>query len=259
MIGIKQRVLLILLSIISLVFIFRLFHLQIFTSDFKLLSEQNIVQENVIFPSRGIVFDRNNKIIVANQAIYDILVVPKDIELEDTTSFLKLFNISKDFFINKIDQAKKYSSIKPSLFYKGISNEEFNSIQQEIGKYPGFSVSAKTIRQYPNKILSHTLGYVGEISPNELKKDSLNYYSSGDFVGISGIEKSYENFLRGNKGYIYKINNVKGESVGDYNDKSNDIVVKRGKDIISTIDINLQLYIEKLLLNKVGSVVDIEP
>tara|TARA_Y100001936_G_scaffold49033_3_gene47605 strand:- start:697 stop:2514 length:1818 start_codon:yes stop_codon:yes gene_type:complete len=259
MIGIKQRVLLILLFIISLVFIFRLLHLQIFTSDFKLLSEQNIVQENVIFPSRGIVFDRNNKIIVANRAIYDILVVPKDIELEDTTSFLKLFNISKDFFINKIDQAKKYSSIKPSLFYKGISNEEFNSIQQEIGKYPGFSVSAKTIRQYPNKILSHTLGYVGEISPNELKKDSLNYYSSGDFVGISGIEKSYESFLRGNKGYIYKINNVKGESVGDYNDKSNDIVVKRGKDIISTIDIDLQLYIEKLLLNKVGSVVAIEP
>ena len=102
MIGIKQRVLLILLSIISLVFIFRLLHLQIFTSDFKLLSEQNIVQENVIFPSRGIVIDRNNKIIVANRAIYDILVVPKDIELEDTTSFLKLFKLSIEIlnFIN---------------------------------------------------------------------------------------------------------------------------------------------------------------
>ena len=259
MIGAKQRIILILVFIISLIFIFRLLHLQIFTSDFKLLSEQNIVQENVIFPSRGIILDRNNKIIVANQAIYDILVVPKEINLKDTLSFLKLFNISKNFFNKKIDEAKKYSSIKPSLFYKGISKEEFNFIQQEIGKYPGFSISAKTVRQYPNKILSHTLGYVGEISPRELEKDSLDYYAAGDYVGISGIEKSYEDILRGSKGYIYKIHNVKGESVGDYNDKKNDIIVKRGKDIISTLDIDLQSYIEKLLLNKTGSVVAIEP
>ena len=259
MIGVKQRVLLILVFIISLIFIFRLLHLQIFTSDFKILSEQNIVQENIIFPSRGIILDRNKKLIVANQPIYDILVIPNDIYIEDTTSFLKLFNISKDYFNKKINEAKKYSSIKPSIFYKGINKEEFNLIQQEIGKYPGFSISAKTIRQYPKKILSHTLGYVGEISSKELEKDSLNYYSPGDYVGISGIEKSYENFLRGSKGYIYKINNVKGESIGDYNDKKNDIIVKRGKDIISTLDIDLQLYIEKLLYNKTGSVVAIEP
>ena len=259
MIGVKQRVLLILVFIISLIFIFRLLHLQIFTSDFKILSEQNIVQENIIFPSRGIILDRNKKLIVANQPIYDILVIPNDIYIEDTTSFLKLFNISKDYFNKKINEAKKYSSIKPSIFYKGINKEEFNLIQQEIGKYPGFSISAKTIRQYPKKILSHTLGYVGEISSKELEKDSLNYYSPGDYVGISGIEKSYENFLRGSKGYIYKINNVKGESIGDYNDKKNDIIVKRGKDIISTLDIDLQLYIEKLLYNKIGSVVAIEP
>ena len=120
MIGVKQRIILVLVFIISLIFIFRLLHLQIFTSDFKLLAEQNIVQENVIFPSRGIILDRNKKIIVANQPIYDIIVVPKDINLKDTLSFLKLFNISKNFFIKKIDEAKKYSSIKPSLFYKGI-------------------------------------------------------------------------------------------------------------------------------------------
>ena len=115
MIGIKQRVLLILLSIISLVFIFRLLHLQIFTSDFKLLSEQNIVQENIIFPSRGIVFDRNNKIIVANRAIYDILVVPKDIELEDTTSFLKLFKLSIEI-LNFINGVLFFNYIKGSIF-----------------------------------------------------------------------------------------------------------------------------------------------
>ena len=138
MIGVKQRIILILVFAISLIFIFRLLHLQIFTSDFKLLAEQNIVQENIIFPSRGIILDRNKKIIVANQPIYDIIVVPKDINLKDTLSFLNLFNISKNFLIKKIAEAKKYSSIKPSLFYKGISKEEFNFIQQEIGKYPGF-------------------------------------------------------------------------------------------------------------------------
>jgi len=259
MIGFKQRILFILLFIITSIFIFRLLQLQLFTSDFKLLAEKNIVQENIIFPSRGIVLDRNKKIIVANQPIYDLYVIPKDIDFKDTLSFLKLFDISKDFFKKTIDEAKKYSLIKPSLFYKGINSEEFNIIQQEIGKYPGFSISAKTIRQYPNNILSHTLGYIGEINAKELEKDSLNYYSAGDYVGISGIEKSYENILRGSKGYVYKINNVKGESIGDYNGTKDNIIVKKGRDIISTLDTDLQLYIEKLLFNKIGSVVAIEP
>ena len=257
--GIRQRFIISLIFIVSLVFIFRLFQLQIFTSEYKFLAEQNIIQENIIFPSRGIVYDRNNKLIVENQPVYDIMVLPKEVKLVDTISLLKLFNLSKETLVKRLNKAKNYSYLKPSIFYKGIDNSEFLTIQQEIGKFPGFYIVAKTIRKYPNKILSHVMGYVGEISPEQLIKDTTNDYELGEYVGISGIEKVFEYQLKGIKGYEYKIHNVKGESVGTYKNKANDVIVKKGNNLVSSIDVNLQLYIEKLLNNKIGSVVAIEP
>ena len=255
----RQYIIISIVLIISFIFLFRLFQLQIFTNTYQLLSEKNIIQENTIFPSRGIIYDRNNNIIVENKPIYDLMIVPNEVNLIDTTFFLKLLNIDKDFFIEKFNKAKNYSYIKPSLFYKGISNKEFFLIQEEIGKFPGFYIAAKTVREYPNNISSHVMGYVGEIGLKELEKDTFNNYKTGDYIGISGIEKTYENQLKGRKGYIYKIYNVKGESIGSYKNKENDVVVKKGNNLISTIDIDLQLYIEKLLSNKIGSVVAIEP
>ena len=212
----RQYIIISIVLIISFIFLFRLFQLQIFTNTYQLLSEKNIVQENTIFPSRGIIYDRNNNIIVENKPIYDLMIVPNEVNLIDTTFFLKLLNIDKDFFIEKFNKAKNYSYIKPSLFYKGISNKEFFLIQEEIGKFPGFYIAAKTVREYPNNISSHVMGYVGEIGLKELEKDTFNNYKTGDYIGISGIEKTYENQLKGRKGYIYKIYNVKGESIGSY-------------------------------------------
>jgi len=257
--GIRQRFIISLIFIISLAFIFRLFQLQIFTSEYKFLAEQNVLQENIIFPSRGIIYDRNNKIIVENQPVYDIMVLPKEVKLVDTISLLKLFNLSKETLEKRLNKAKNYSYLKPSIFYKGIDNSEFLTIQQEIGKFPGFYIVAKTIRKYPDKILSHVMGYVGEISPEQLIKNTTNDYELGEYVGISGIEKVFEYQLKGIKGYEYKIHNVKGESVGSYKNKANDVIVKKGNNLVSSIDVNLQLYIEKLLHNKIGSVVAIEP
>ena len=257
--GIRQRFIISLIFIISLAFIFRLFQLQIFTSEYKFLAEQNVLQENIIFPSRGIIYDRNNKIIVENQPVYDIMVLPKEVKLVDTISLLKLFNLSKETLEKRLNKAKNYSYLKPSIFYKGIDNSEFLTIQQEIGKFPGFYIVAKTIRKYPDKILSHVMGYVGEISPEQLIKNTTNDYELGEYVGISGIEKVFEYQLKGIKGYEYKIHNVKGESVGTYKNKANDVIVKKGNNLVSSIDVNLQLYIEKLLHNKIGSVVAIEP
>ena len=257
--GDKKRIIFTIIFIVSFIFIIRLFQLQILSDKYKKLAENNIIQQNTIFPSRGVIYDRNNKIIVSNQPIYDIVVIPKEVELIDTLSFLQLFNMSKHVLDDKLNDAKNYSFIKPSIFYKGINNNEFLSIQEEIDQYPGFYVIAKSMRDYPNKILSHVMGYVGEISFKTLNNDSLGNYLSGDDVGISGIEKKFENELKGEKGYEYKIHNVKGESIGSYKNKSNDIIVQRGHNLISTIDLDLQLYIEKLLLNKIGSVVAIEP
>ena len=257
--GIRPTFIISLIFIVSLLFIFRLLQLQIFTNEYKLLAEKNVVQEDIIFPSRGIIYDRNKKIIIENQPEYDIMISPNEVRLEDTVALLQLFNISKETFVKKLNKAKKYSYIKPSIFYKGVNNSEFLLIQQKIGNFTGFSVVAKTIRKNPNKILSHAMGYVGEISSDQLNKDTINDYQPGEYVGVSGIEKVFEEQLKGIKGYEYKIHNVKGKSVGNYKNKENDVIVKKGNNLISSIDINLQLYIEKLLNNKTGSVVAIEP
>ncbi|MEL0008473.1 MAG: penicillin-binding transpeptidase domain-containing protein [Flammeovirgaceae bacterium] len=257
--GDKSFIFKVILLAIFLIISFRLFYLQIYEDKYKELSENNTVHLESIYPSRGIIFDRYDSVIVENKPTYDFFIIPKQFRVRDTSQILNSFSLSKDDFESSINKAKKYSIYRPSIFYKGMSHSNFASIQSDLYDFKGIYHIPKPTRFYNNPILSHALGYVAEIGPNDLDKDSSNYYALGDFIGLSGIEKAYENILRGNKGYKLKLYDVNGISAGSFNEGLDDLIVANGKDIKLTIDASLQLYIEKLLFGKVGSVVAIEP
>ena len=245
--------------LISTIFVIRLFYLQLYDSRFKQLSANNILHVETVFPARGIVLDKNEEIVVENEPSYDFFIIPNQLKVLDTVSFLESFNLSLDELKYIFDKAKKYSAYKPSIFHRGMSHYEFAVIQNQFSSYEGIYHIAKPIRHYPNSQSAHLLGHVAEINLKQLNKDTSNYYKAGDLIGIGGIEKYYENVLRGNKGYKLKIYDVKGQSAGSYNNSSNDSLVSNGKQLHLSVDSKLQLYIEKLLYGKIGSVVAIEP
>ena len=245
--------------LVSTIFVLRLFYLQLYDSRFKQLSANNILHVETVFPARGIVLDKNEEIVVENEPSYDFFIIPNQLKVLDTVSFLESFNLSLDELTYIFDKAKKYSAYKPSIFHRGMSHYEFAVIQNQFSSYEGIYHIAKPIRHYPNSQLAHLLGHVAEINLKQLNKDTSNYYKAGDLIGIGGIEKYYENVLRGNKGYELKIYDVKGQSAGSYNNSSNDSLVSNGKQLHLSVDSKLQLYIEKLLYGKIGSVVAIEP
>ncbi len=245
--------------VIGIIFLVKLFSIQVMDSRYKLAAENNVINKVIEYPYRGLIYDRNNKIIVHNTPVYDIMVVPKEIEVADTARFCDLFEITKEEFETKILAAKKYSYIKQSLFFPQLSNEEFAKIQDEFIEYKGFYPVARTIRSYPEPVFANGLGYIGEISKSKLTKDTTNYYKSGDFIGISGLEAAYESELRGKRGVKYKLVNVRGIEKGSFNDGAFDSASVPGNNLISTIDLELQKYAEYLMDDKVGSIVAIEP
>lgn len=244
---------------IGLVFLIKLFALQIIDDTYQDRAESNTRQRIVEYPFRGLIYDRNEKLIVYNEPMYDLMVIPKDIYVKDTLSFCNLFEITKDEFDANVLAAKKYSRVKPSVFLKKISHERYAQIQDQLYHFSGFYVNPRTVRRYTEPVLAHELGYIGEVSPEQLDRDETNTYKSGDYVGITGLEESYEEILRGKRGVSYKLVNVSGIVKGSYKNGSNDTVSTPGKDLMSTIDLPLQVYAEKLLAGKRGSIVAIEP
>lgn len=257
----NQRKIIIRLAVIlvGLIFIFKLFSIQVLSENYKLAAENNIVQRIIEYPYRGLVYDRKGKHLVVNNPMYDLMIVPMEVEVKDTAEFCNLFKIDQQTFIDKYKEAEDYSVIKPSIFIKQISNKEFASIQDKLIDFKGFYISARSVREYPHPVLSNALGYVGEISKNQLDRDSTHYYQMGDYIGISGIEASYEQELRGKRGVKYKMVNVRGVEKGSFKNGELDTISVPGNDLHSTIDLDIQVYAEKLLDGKVGSLVAIEP
>ena len=257
--GDKTIIFKLLLFCIFITLSFRLFYLQIYEDKYKELSQNNTVHLESVYPSRGIITDRYDSVIVENQPSYDFYIIPKQFWAKDTTQLLNSFSISKNEFDEKFIKAKKYSQYRPSIFYKGMDHFTFASIQSKLYDYKGIYHSPKPTRYYPKPISPHVLGYVAEINSYQLNKDSSEYYSAGDLVGYSGIEQSYEQYLRGIKGYKLKLYDVNGVSAGTFNAGKDDVQVSNGDIIKLTIDSDLQSYVEMLLKGKVGSVVVIEP
>ena len=241
------------------IFAVRLFYIQIVDEDYKVAAENNVVQKIVQYPFRGLVYDSNDSLVIYNSPVYDLMIVPMEAEISDTTTFCQLLDIEREMLEEKLKEAKSYSSILASKFIEQISDELFAKLQDQLINYPGFYVLPRTIRSYNTKSLANVVGYVGEISENFLNRDAANYYRPGDYIGIGGIEKFYEEHLRGRRGAAYKVVNVQGIIKGNYRDGEYDTLPQSGENIHMTIDLKLQQYAEKLMEGKVGSVVAIEP
>lgn len=257
--GDKTLIFKLTLILVLILFSLRLFYLQVYNSDYRSLSEENIVHLETVYPSRGIIVDRNDSILVENKPSYDFYIIPRKLSVMDTSSLLNAFSMTKNQFKELYFKAKNYSSYRPSLFYKDMSHVRFAEIQTKLYHFKGIYHISKPTRSYPFSSLSHSLGYVAEINNNEILRDTSGYYKQRDLIGKSGIEKNFENDLRGIKGVQLKIYDVRGNESGRFNDGNDDLLVENGDRLKLSIDIKLQQYIEKLLKGKVGSVVAIEP
>ncbi len=248
-----------LIIFIAIVFALRLFQIQIIEEDYKVAAENNVVQKTIEYPFRGLVYDNHDSLITYNSPVYDLMVIPKEIKRIDTVAFCQLLEIDREEFKKKLSSAIKYSTILSSKFQEQVSDELFAKIQDKLIKYPGFYVLPRTIRSYHTESMANILGYIGEVSPEELKRDASSYYQSGDYIGKGGIEKSYDSVLRGRRGVSFKVVNVQGVVKDIYKDGDYDTLPKSGKNLSLTIDLSLQQYAEKLMDGKVGSLVAIEP
>ncbi len=255
----RPVVILIFIFLVSAILLTKLFMIQVVDDSFMKRAESNAIQRIVDHPYRGLVYDRNGKLLVFNNPIFDVMVVPKEFKVGDTARFCELFKISKEQFIESYTAARKYSSVKPSTLIKQFSTMDFARIQDFLVDYPGLFITTRAVRSYPSATAAHALGYIGEISAGQLERDTLKYYAQGDYVGLSGMERYYESDLRGKKGVKYKMVNVRGIDKGPFKDGEYDTASVPGKNITSTIDMDLQIYGELLMAGKTGSVVAIEP
>jgi penicillin-binding protein 2 len=242
---------------VGIIFIIRLFILQVWSDEYKLSADNNVLRYVTQYPSRGLVYDRNGKLLIYNEAAYDIMVLPKQLEDFDTLELCRLLHIDKEEVRKRLKAARIYSPYKPSIFLEQVSKEDFSYFEEKMFKYPGFYVQARTLRQYPNPIAAHVLGYIGEVDNTIMEKEP--YYKMGDYIGKSGIEKWHEEVLRGKKGIKIKLVDVHNREMGSFQEGRYDTLATPGKNIRMTLDADLQAYAELLMNNKKGGIVAIEP
>ena len=249
--------------LVILVFIVRLFFLQVVDNDYKAWADSNAFLKKTLYPSRGIMYDRNGKLLVYNQPSYEVMVVMREVQPFDTLDFCQILNISKEQFVKRIADIKNrrlnpgYSSYVPQMFMNHLSAQECGVLQEKLYKFPGFYVQNRTIREYAYPNGAHLLGNLGEVSRGEIKKDA--YYVPGDNKGKSGIELSYEEILRGEKGVEILLRDAHGRIQGRYKDGALDKLPVPGKNLTLGLDVELQALGERLLEGKIGSIVAIEP
>lgn len=241
----------------AIVFVGRLISLQLLNSSYKLLSDGNAVIENSIYPERGYIYDRNQKLLVSNQPVYDLMAIPENITLFDTLELSKILGVPKTELKKQIKTAKTFSVKLPSIIVGKISKERNAVIQEKIWKYQGFFLQKNSVRNYPVPIASNLLGYVSEVNKKDMKRD--NYYRLGELIGRQGIEEYYESFLRGRKGKKFFQKDRFNRIIGSYEEGKYDVPKEGAQNLILTIDSELQRYGEELLKNKRGGIVAIEP
>ena len=249
----------------TLVLIGQLLNLQVFNQDFQERAEVAGSSRQLEYPSRGLIFDRNEELLVVNKPIYDLMFVFNQFEDHaekfDTLKFCELTGVTKEYFIAALDKNwrdPRYSKAKAEPFLTRIPKEQYATLQETMYQFPGFFVQERNARAYPHGSSAHLLGYIGEVDPKMLE-DSSHVYSVGDYTGITGLERFYEPFLRGVKGIKRVEKDIYGRVIGQVEGGRRDIDAQAGDDLFSTIDLRLQTYGEELMQNKIGSIVAIEP
>lgn len=243
--------------LIGLIFLIRLFYMQVIADKYILSANNNVLRYITQYPARGLIYDRFGKLLVYNEAAYDLMVTPKQVKIMDTVELCNLIGIEKQDFIDRLKKARNYSPYRASIFESQISRENYGYLEEKMFKFPGFFVQPRTLRKYSYPFAAHTLGYIGEVGSETVLKDP--YYKSGDYIGISGVEKSYEEDLRGKKGLKIRVVDVFNRDKGSFQDGRYDTNAFAGTDLYSSLDIELQGYGELLMKNKKGSIVAIEP
>jgi len=241
----------------TILLVLRLFYLQVIDDTLKLKSDNNAIKIAYDYPERGYIYDRNGKLLVANQPSYDIMVIPKDIKDIDTAEFCSLLKITKEDFINKIAKAKVYSPRLPSVFLSQLNKKEYAAFQEIQRKFVGFYIQKRALRDYQVGYGANVFGFITQVNDKIIEKN--NYYNSGDLIGKQGVEESYEDFLRGVKGVKYIQKDKYNREIGSYKEGKFDTIAVQGSDINLSIDAELQKYGEELMINKRGGIVAIEP
>ena len=249
---------------IVIVYIVRLFMLQVTSDDYKKSADSNAFLKKVEYPSRGVIHDRNGKLMVYNQPAYDIMVIMNEAkDHTDTLELCQALGITKEYFIERMEQIKDrsknpgYSRFTQQLFMSQLNDREFSVFQEKMFRFPGFYVQRRSIRCYEYPYAAHVLGDVAEVSPSDIEED--DYYQAGDYIGKLGVERSYEKQLRGEKGIQILLRDAHGRIQGKYQNGALDQKPKAGKDLTLSIDLNLQALGERLMQHKIGSIVAIEP
>jgi penicillin-binding protein 2 len=243
---------------IILLLVAKLFYIQIIDDHYRLYATKNVLRPVKQYPARGPILDRNGKILVQNEAFYDIMVTPKEVKPFDTLEFCKLLGISKDEFEDRFKKAIKYSPSLPSIFEKQLSAETYASLQERLSEFTGFFSTTRYLRTYPDSTAAQFLGYIGEVTDRDIKR-SNGRYQPGDYIGVSGVEKAYEDVLRGQVGVKYTVVNSHGKMMGSYENGAFDTVARPGERLKSSLDLRIQKLGEELMKGKVGSIVAIEP
>ncbi len=251
-------------TLIVVIYIIRLFMLQISSDDYKKSADSNAFLKKIDFPSRGVITDRNGKLLVFNQPAYDIMVVMNEARGRlDTLEFCQALNITREEFDRRMatmqDRSRNpgYSRFTQQMFMGQLSDKDFSVFQEKMYRFPGFYVQRRSIRQYQYPYAAHVLGDVAEVSPADIEND--DYYQPGDYIGKSGVERSYERQLRGEKGVKILLRDAHGRVQGSYRNGALDRRPKPGRNLTLAIDYNLQVLGERLMQNKIGSIVAIEP
>lgn len=260
----KRRYIITLIAVaIVLVYLGRLFGLQVLDGRYKDYADSNAFLKKAIYPSRGEIFDRNGRIVVYNRPAYDIMLIPRNVSELDTAAFCEAVGIDRETFDRRmVDMRDRrlnpgYSSYTPQKFITHLSAEDYGKLQEKMYRFPGFYIQKRILRDYAYDCAGNILGNIREVSQADIDRD--DYYSPGDYTGDLGIEKSFENYLRGHKGAEILIRDANGRIQGRYEEGARDVAPIAGKALTLSIDIELQQYAESLMFNKIGAVVAIEP
>jgi len=244
--------------VVALILIGQLFYIQVASDRYFLSANSNVLRKKYTFPARGVILDRNNKVLVQNEPVYDLMITPNLVKPFDTAALCRIIGIDMKGFYKRYNKAKNQSKYQRSVFEKQLSVQTYAALQERMSRFIGFETQNRTVRHYPDSVAGQFFGYVKEVTEKDIKA-SNGYYRAGDYKGKTGVEFTYNDVLRGERGVENTIYNARNVPQGSYLNGKFDTLATSGETIVSSLDIDIQKMGEQLMRNKVGSIVAIEP